>query len=128
MNRLVFLGLIVLLSLVGTVLQAAQVQYYPLPAGAGPHDVAPAADGRGWYTAQRQGALGRLDPQSGVTEQVPLSPGSAPHGVIVDGQGAAWVTDSGLNAIVRVDGRAGRCPATTHGPTRCMSMSGIRSG
>jgi virginiamycin B lyase len=66
--------------------------------------VAPAADGRIWYTAQRQGALGRLDPQSGATEQVPLGPGSAPHGVIVDGQGAAWVTDSGLNAIVRVDG------------------------
>lgn len=104
MNRLVFLGLIVLLSLAGTALQAAQVQYYPLPAGAGPHDVAPAADGRVWYTAQRQGALGRLDPQSGATEQVPLGSGSAPHGVIVDGQGAAWVTDSGLNAIVRVDG------------------------
>ena len=105
MNPLARLGLIALLSLAGPALQAAQVQYYPLPAGAGPHDVAPAADGRVWYTAQRQGALGRLDPQTGATEQVPLGTGSAPHGVIVDAQGAAWVTDSGLNAIVRVDGQ-----------------------
>lgn len=86
-----------------TAVAEPQVQYYPLPVGAGPHDVAPAADGRVWYSAQRQGALGRLDPQSGATEQVPLGAGSAPHGVIVDGQGDAWVTDGGLNAIVRVD-------------------------
>lgn len=104
MNRPILLGLIGLLSLCASALQAAQVQYYSLPAGAGPHDVAPAADGRVWYSAQRQGALGRLDPQSGATEQLPLGPGSAPHGVIVDNRGAAWVTDSGLNAIVRVDG------------------------
>jgi virginiamycin B lyase len=82
---------------------AEQVRYYPVPAGAGPHDVAPAPDGSVWYTAQRAGALGRLDPASGKTEQIPLGRGSAPHGVIVGPDGAAWVTDSGLNAIVRVD-------------------------
>jgi virginiamycin B lyase len=70
-----------------------------------------------WYTAQRQGALGRLDPQTGQTEQVPLGTGSAPHGVIVDSQGAAWVTDSGLNALVRVDAESlevTRFPLPTH--------------
>ncbi|MDA1003854.1 MAG: lyase, partial [Chloroflexi bacterium] len=60
-------------------------------------------DGAVWYTAQRQGALGRLDPATGETRQIPLGAGSAPHGVIVGPDGAAWVTDSGLNAIVRVD-------------------------
>src|SRR5262245_35335506 len=82
---------------------AEQVRYFPLPSGAGPHDVAPAPDGTVWYTAQRAGALGRLDPRTGKAEQIPLGQGSAPHGVIVGPDGAAWVTDSGLNAIVRVD-------------------------
>lgn len=76
---------------------------FPVPSGAGPHDVAPAPDGTVWYTAQRTGALGRLDPATGKTIDVPLGAGSAPHGVIVGPDGAAWVTDSGLNAIVRVD-------------------------
>lgn len=79
------------------------LQEYPVPAGSGPHDVAPAADGGVWYTAQRAGALGRLDPETGETVHIPLGPGSAPHGVIVGPDGAPWITDSGLNAIVRVD-------------------------
>jgi virginiamycin B lyase len=83
--------------------EAERVQYYPVPEGAGPHDVAPAPDGTVWYTAQGAGALGRLDPRTGTVEQIPLGEGSAPHGVIVGPDGAAWVTDGGLNAIVRVD-------------------------
>jgi virginiamycin B lyase len=91
------------LLLVGAAAAAEEVRYYPVPKGAGPHDVAPAPDGTVWYTAQRQGALGRLDPRSGKIEQIPLGDRSAPHGVIVGADGAAWVTDGGLNAIVRVD-------------------------
>ena len=56
---------------------------FQLPSGSRPHDVAPARDGGVWYTAQRQGALGRLDPATGKVEQIPLGQGSAPHGVIV---------------------------------------------
>jgi virginiamycin B lyase len=82
---------------------AETVQYFPVPDGAGPHDVAPAPDGTVWYTAQGAGALGRLDPKSGEVKQIPLGDSSAPHGVVVGPDGAAWVTDSGLNAIVRVD-------------------------
>ena len=102
------LGLMVLLATLALVtpLRAEPqfaVRYYPVPHGAHPHDVAPAPDGSVWYTAQAQGALGRLDPATGQTEQIPLGEGSAPHGVIVGPDGAAWVTDGGLNAIVRVD-------------------------
>jgi virginiamycin B lyase len=79
------------------------VRYYDVPKGAHPHDVAPAPDGGVWYTAQRQGALGRLDPATGKTEQIPLGEGSAPHGVIIGPDGAPWITDGGLNAIARVD-------------------------
>jgi len=81
-----------------------EVTRFPVPAGAHPHDVAPQPDAEVvWYTAQRQGALGRLDPASGETEHIPLGDGSSPHGVVVGPDGHAWVTDSGLNAIVRVD-------------------------
>ena len=76
---------------------------YPVPAGSRPHDVAPAADGGVWYTAQRVGELGWLDPASGETRHIPLGAGSAPHGVIVGPDGDPWITDGGLNAIVRVD-------------------------
>jgi virginiamycin B lyase len=82
---------------------APRVREYPVTAGSHPHDVAPAADGSVWYTAQAAGELGRLDPATGRSTRVPLGAGSAPHGVIVGPDGAAWVTDSGLNAIVRVD-------------------------
>lgn len=86
---------------------ATDVKYYDLPSGARPHDVAPdpTAGGPVWYTAQRQGALGRLDPNTGEVKHIALGEGSAPHGVVVGPDGAPWVTDSGLNAIVRVDPR-----------------------
>jgi virginiamycin B lyase len=80
------------------------IQEFRVPAGAHPHDIAPdPGGGVVWYTAQHQGALGRLDPASGETRHIPLGRGSAPHGVIVGPDGAPWITDSGLNAIVRVD-------------------------
>ena len=82
---------------------AAELRYFPVPAGTHPHDVAAAPDGTVWYTAQRTGHLGILDPNTGKTEHIALGKGSSPHGVIVGPDGAAWITDSGQNAIVRVD-------------------------
>ena len=57
---------------------AAEVQYFPVPEGDHPHDVAPAPDGTVWYTGQRAGVLGRLDPKTGQVERIPLGEGSAP--------------------------------------------------
>jgi virginiamycin B lyase len=79
------------------------IESFPVPAGSPPHDVAPAADGGVWYTAQGSGELGWLDPATGETDHLALGPGSRPHGVIVGADGTAWVTDGGLNAIVAVD-------------------------
>ena len=79
------------------------VQEYAVPGGSRPHDVAVAADGTVWYTAQGSGELGRLNPTTGEIAEIPLGAGSRPHGVIVGPDGAPWVTDGGLNAIVRVD-------------------------
>ena len=80
-----------------------QLEIYGVPAGSRPHDVAPAADGGVWYTAQGSGELGHLDPATGATRHIRLGAGSRPHGVIVGPDGAPWITDGGLNAIVRVD-------------------------
>jgi virginiamycin B lyase len=80
-----------------------EVTYFDVPKGDGPHDVAPASDGTVWYTGQRSGVLGRLDPTSGKVEVIPLGEGSRPQGVIVGPDRAAWVTDGGQNAILRVD-------------------------
>lgn len=80
------------------------VDEYPVAVGSRPHDVAPAAGGGVWYTAQRAGRLDHLDPDTGQVTEVPLGSGSSPHGVVTDAEGNAWVTDTGLNALVRVDG------------------------
>jgi virginiamycin B lyase len=92
-----------LVAVIATPGRAADVATFQVPSGAHPHDVAPGPDGVVWYTAQAQGALGRIDPKTGKIEQIKLGADSAPHGVIVGPDGAPWITDGGLNAIVRVD-------------------------
>lgn len=82
---------------------ASNARVYEVPEGSRPHDVAPAPDGKIWYTGQRRGTLGILDPETGEVREIPLGEGSSPHGVIQGPDGAAWITDGGLNAIVRVD-------------------------
>jgi virginiamycin B lyase len=84
---------------------AATPSYFPVPEGSHPHDVAasPSPNGPVYYTAQRAGKLGILDPTSGKVEEIALGKDSAPHGVVMGPDGAAWVTDGGLNAIVRYD-------------------------
>jgi virginiamycin B lyase len=86
----------------GTATEFELVEFDVTP-GSHPHDVAPARDGGVWYTGQRTGTLGHLDPVTGRVREIPLGAGSAPHGVIVGPDGAPWITDGGLNAIVRVD-------------------------
>jgi virginiamycin B lyase len=80
-----------------------RVKYFPVDAGVGSHDVAPASDGMIWFTGQGNGTLGRLDPRDGSFKLVGLGKGAAPHGVTIGPDGAPWVTDGGQNAIARVD-------------------------
>ena len=99
----------VLLAIAMTVLavagiaQAQQSQYFDVPKGDFPHDVAVGPAGEVWYAGQKLGIAGRLDPATGKFERISLGKGSAPHGVIVGPDGAPWFTDGGQNAIVRVD-------------------------
>src|SRR5688500_3738327 len=75
----------------GSAYAQGKVEFFDVPEGARPHDVSPAPDGKVWYTAQRQGALGILDPATGKVGQIPLGDGSAPHGVITGPNGHAWI-------------------------------------
>ncbi|MGD8327564.1 MAG: lyase [Sphingomonadales bacterium] len=100
---LMFLVLLFIFVASNAFAQHLETRIYDVPDGARPHDVAPAPDGLVWYTAQRQGALGILDPKTGDVRQIPLGEGSSPHGVIQGPDGAAWITDGGQNAIVRFD-------------------------
>jgi virginiamycin B lyase len=103
MRRLLLAFVMVLLLPAGATAEV-RIQAYVLPSGGGhPHDVAVGADGIVWYTAQRDGKLGRLDPVTGKVDLVPLGAGAAPHGVIIGPDGAPWVTEGGTNSIVRVD-------------------------
>jgi hypothetical protein len=89
-----------------SIVQAAEMTFYQLPAGSFPHDVAPAADGAVWFSGQSQGFAGRFDPKTGHLEKIPLGSGAAPHGVIVGPDGNAWLTEGGQNAIARVDAKS----------------------
>ena len=78
-------------------------QTFKLPQGNYPHDVAPGPNGTIFYSDQRRGGLGIVDPKTGSVEKVALGPDSSPHGVIAGPDGKAWVTDGGQNAIVSYD-------------------------
>jgi virginiamycin B lyase len=80
-----------------------RVKYYPVAAGMGSRDVAPAPDGTIWFCGQLNGTLGRLDPRDGAFKLVDLGKRAAPHGVVIGPDGAPWITDGGQNAIARVD-------------------------
>ena len=56
-NRLRAAATATFLILAATVARGDQfvMEDYPVPAGSRPHDVAPAPDGRVWYTAQNAG-------------------------------------------------------------------------
>lgn len=107
-TRLIAAVAAVLAITIGRAAADIEIRTYNLPARSGPHDVAasPEKNGPVWYTAQRQGALGKLDPTTGRVDQIPLGSDSAPHGVIIGPDGAPWITDGGLNAILRVDPRS----------------------
>jgi virginiamycin B lyase len=80
-----------------------RVKYFPVAAGMGSRDTAPAPDGSIWFCGQRNGTLGRLEPRDGSYKLIDLGKGAAPHGVIIGPDGAPWITEGGQNAIARVD-------------------------
>jgi virginiamycin B lyase len=103
MMRFILCTLTALSILIPSMANSQESKYYAVPKGDFPHDVAVGPGGEVWYSGQKRGVAGRLDPVSGQIERIPLGGNSAPHGVIVGPDGAPWFTDGGQNAIVRVD-------------------------
>ena len=110
MNRRQFLGSTIALAAGPSVVRPGHAQealfrtrYYPISAGIGLHDTAPAPDGTVWFTSQGKGLLGKLDPKDGSFKTISLGQGAAPHGVTIGPDGAPWITEGGQNAIARVD-------------------------
>ncbi|HKU45236.1 MAG TPA: lyase [Burkholderiales bacterium] len=94
-----------LLALPAAASAEVSIQEYPIPGSLYAHDVwaDPRPGGPVYFSAQRGGQLGILDPKTGKMETVSLAQGLSPHGVIAASDGAVWLTDGGQNAIARVD-------------------------
>lgn len=78
---------------------------YPLPVGAGPHNVVTAPDGTIWYTGNRQANIARLDPTTGAITTVPMPHSRArdPHTLVFDDQGTGWFTVQHGNMVGRLE-------------------------
>src|SRR3989440_306198 len=77
---------------------------YALPSGGGsPHDVAVSADGVVWYTAQRDGKLGRLDPATGDMKVWDAPRGRGPYGIATTPEGDVYYASLAGSHIARVD-------------------------
>ncbi len=98
------------LIFVATTAQALEVETrefaLPRESGAVALAVDPADGGPVWVALQLAGVLARLDPKTGVVDQIRLGDGSAPASVALDRAGVPWVADGGRNALMRVDPRS----------------------
>jgi streptogramin lyase len=88
MMRFILCTVTALSILIPSLANSQESKYYAVPKGDFPHDVAVGPGGEVWYSGQKRGVAGRLDPVSGQIERIPLGGNSAPHGVIVGPDGA----------------------------------------
>ena len=78
-----------------------------------PNDLALYQEGNVWFTELNANALGRLNIQSGQTQQYPLSTTMAtqalnPYGITIDPQGTIWFTEASTNHIGRLNSKTGQ--------------------
>jgi virginiamycin B lyase len=105
-----------------------QFQTYPLPIltvpdpgspgktltlPSAPNDLVLDQQGNVWFTELNANALGRLNIQSGQTQQYPLSTTKAtqalnPYGITSDLQGTIWFTEASTNHIGRLNPKTGQ--------------------
>ena len=78
-----------------------------------PNDLALDQKGNVWFTELNANALGRLNIQSGQTQQYPLAKTKItqalnPYGITIDPQGIIWFTEASTNHIGRLDPKTGK--------------------
>lgn len=70
-----------------------EMNRFPLPEGAGPHNVIVDSDGYPWYAGNRDAHIGRLDPATGEITRYDMPEGVRdPHTLIWDSNGTIWFT------------------------------------
>ena len=85
---------------------AAQVSYYDVTQGAHPHDVAPAPDGKVWYTEYGNGVVGRLSggPLSTAQEFTAGGGHHGPSGLATGNDRQLWLAmDGAASTLERFD-------------------------
>ena len=82
---------------------------YPLPANALPHTVVLDDAGNVWYTGNKNGSVGKLDPTTGEVTAFAMPDPAAkdPHTAVFDGNGILWFTLQQSNMIGRLDPASG---------------------
>jgi virginiamycin B lyase len=81
-----------------------EMQEYPLPEQSMPHTVTLDPAGHVWYTGNKNGTLGKLDPQTGATtvHKMPDPAAKDPHTAIFDQHGTLWCTLQLSNMVGRL--------------------------
>lgn len=82
---------------------------WDLPRGAHPHGLVVAPDGVVFYTGNRNGTIGELDPKTGkiVSHKTP-SGGGGPHTIVLDAAGTIWFTEQSGGKLGRLDRATGK--------------------
>jgi virginiamycin B lyase len=79
--------------------ETEEFRRYPLPVGAGPHNVVTAPDGTIWYTGNLQANIAKLDPATGAITTIPM-PDST---LVFDAWGTGWFTVQHGNMVGRFE-------------------------
>lgn len=81
--------------------KTGEFRKYQLAPGTNPHTCLVDAQGNVWYTGNRNGTLGRIDPKSGeiTVFKVPDETVRDPHTMVFDKNGNVWFTAQQSNAI-----------------------------
>lgn len=83
---------------------------YELDPGTNPHNCIVDAQGMVWYSGNRNGTIGRLDPKTGSLTRYPIPDTTIkdPHTMIFDKQGNIWFTAQQSNAVGHLDVKTGK--------------------
>lgn len=83
---------------------------YELDPGTNPHNCIVDAQGMVWYSGNRNGTIGKLDPRTGALTRYPIPDTTVrdPHTMVFDKQGNIWFTAQQSNAIGHFNVRTGK--------------------
>ncbi len=79
-----------------------EITSYPFP-GVGPHDLALVEDGTVLITGMHSGDMWRLDPQTGLFEELPLTGQAEPRALAALGDGRWWLVFGSQRQLVLFD-------------------------